>query len=286
MMRRTSRAFTLLELLAAVALLVLLGSMLFQIFGKSSEVVRISNARQEVFQYARAALEFIEREIMGAFASVDANPTTGNKGMRVYDSLSMGPATPRREDTQSIFFSTGVMARDVSGSPTEGAPDYNPFFGHDVNVARIAYYLNRGPTDPSSSTYNHLEHSAIYRSEAYDLTQAQPEVGGPFVRNCLFFNILVFNQFDDPPRFQTMDWNSDETITVDGNSRRRGLPKAVWVKMRITDAGHATLYKWDSSHKEWRVPGPDGTTTKDYWGEEDPVVQSFSQIVYFGRRSD
>ena len=83
-MLRKNRAFTLLELLASITLLVILGSMLFEIFGKASEVVRVSNARQEVFQYARAGLEFLEREIIGAFTGCDANVQTGIKGMRIY----------------------------------------------------------------------------------------------------------------------------------------------------------------------------------------------------------
>jgi len=277
------RAFTLLELLAAVTLLVILGSMLFQIFGKSSEVVRVSNARQEVFQYARAALEFLEREISGAFTSVDANvvadTNTGIKGMRIYANDSMGANCDRREGSQGIFFSTGIMARDTRET-VGGVP--NPFFGHDVNVARIAYYLN--------NETQKLENAAIYRVEMYDLTLGTPETGGPFVRNCLLFKLHMI-----PPegafQFQAMDWNSDTDRDGNANNGRQGmgLPKAVYIRMRITDRFHAGLYQWGSdpeggSEKKWYVRGP--MATKDYWGEEDPVVQTFSQVIYFGRRSD
>jgi len=285
-MLRKRKAFTLLELLAAITLLVILGSMLFEIFDKSSEVVRISNARQEVFQYARAALEFLEREILGAFTSVDADTASGNKGMRIYNNDGMGSACDKREKSQGIFFSTGIMARDtretVGGSPNE-------FFGHDVNVARIAYYLNKAPTDAGKPEYQHLEKSALYRAEMYDLTLGTPEEGGPFVRNCLDFKLHVFNQYSGTAQFAATDWNSDETINVGGFLRRRGLPRAIFVQMRITGEHHARLYRWGDdpeggSSKKWFVPGPDAT--KDYWEEEDPVVQTFSQIVYFGRRSD
>ena len=267
------RAFTLLELLASITLLVILGSMLFEIFHSSSEVVRISNARQEVFQYARAALEFMEREIRGAFTGCDANVSTGIKGMRIYKNANM--SVEKRDDSEGIFFSTGIMARDtretVGGSP-------NPYFGHDVNVARVAYYLN----DERSELWK----SAIYRSEMYNLTTSVPEEGTPFVRNCLYFNIKVFDQFTGVQQFQTTDWNSDEVINVGGFARRRGLPKAIYFEMRITDEHHAKTckYRWKSSEEKWFVPGPD--PNKDYWGEEDPVVRPFSQVVYFGKRSD
>jgi len=272
------KAFTLLELLAAITILVILGTMLFEVFGKSSDVVRISNARQDVFQYARAALEFIEREISGAFTSVDADTTNGIKGMRVYNKDNMGVA--RREDSQGIFFSTGIMARDtretVAGNP-------NPFFGRDVNVARIAYYLN----DETQQLWK----AAICRTEMYDLTIGTPEAGGPFVRNCLFFKLFVM-----PPSgsqvFQAMEWNSDTDRDGNPSNGRQGmgLPRGVFITMRITDEMDARQYVWGNdpadskAAKKWYIPGPD--PTKDYWGAEDPVVQTFSQTIYFGRRSD
>ena len=282
--RRRRRGFTLLELLAAVALLVILGSMLFEIFGKSSQVVRIASARQEVFQYARAALEFIDRELTGAFTTVDANPGDFVRGMRIYNTDAMGANCQKRDASQGIFLSTGIMARDtretVNGSP-------NKFFGHDVNCARIAYYLNRGPTDPSSALYNQLQHSAVYRTEMYRLSDAVPDAGTPFVRNCLYFNVLVMSRFkhEDWNKFVETDWDSDTNVTCSGGyKRRRGLPQALDIRMRITDESHAKLYRWDASGKRWFVPGPiDG---QDYASAEDPIVQSFSQMVYFGRRSD
>jgi len=270
-MRRDKKAFTLLELLASVTLLVILGGMLFEIFGRSSEVVRVSSARQEVYQYARAALEFMEREILGAFTGVDADVGSGIKGMRIYKNDNMG--VQKRDDSEGIFFSTGIMARDTRET-VDGAD--NPYFGHDVNCARVAYYLNDEKV--------RLDKSAIYRTEMYDLTIGTPEAGNPFVRNCLFFNIKVFDQYSGIRQFQTLDWNSDETISVGGNARRRGLPRSVYVEMRITDARYAKQYQWDVGKKKWYVPGPDPTL--DYWGEEDPVVRTFSQVVYFGKRSD
>jgi hypothetical protein len=268
-MRPARRAFTLLELLASVTLLVILGALLFEVFSKASEVVRITNSRQEIFQYARAALEFMEREISGSFTSVDGDPSRGNKGFRVYaGGESMGSDARHRVESEGMFFSTGIIARDTREKLSNGSD--NPFFGHDVNVARISYYLN--------NETEKLEDAAVFRGEVYNLTQGDPETGEEFVRNCLNFRIFLLNQFEDKPEFKAQSWNSDENVK--GMSRRQGLPRAVQVLMRMTDERHANMYEWDSGDKKWNMKeGFDPAT-------DDPVIQSFTHTIYMGRRSD
>lgn len=290
-MRSRNRAFTLLEVLAAVTLLVLLFSMLFQIFGTASEIVEISRARQEVFQYGRASLEFLERELGGAFVGSDGNTTTGNKGMKIYNTWDMNltknanadeedeeEIQKRRTDTQGIFFSTAIMARDTRKERNKAK---NPYYGRDVNVARVAYYLN--------DEKENLDQSALYRSELYVLTEANPEEGGPFVRNCLYFFLDVLDQYSNSANFTAMNWDSDNRP---GLGRRPGIPRAIRVRLRVTDEMRAALYKWDeggeitvkeeSKGHPWYIPGL--KSGMDYWGQKDPVVRSFSLVVYFGRR--
>ena len=268
-MRRVSRAFTLLELLAAVTLLVILGALLFEVFSKATDVVRTTNSRQEIFQYARAALEFMEREIGGAFTSVDGDPSKGNKGFRVYSSgESMGSEAKGRVESEGMFFSTGIIARDTREKLPNGSD--NPFFGHDVNVARISYYLNDETRE--------LKNAAIYRGEIYNLVDEHPEKGEEFVRNCLDFRIFVLNQYDEEPQFKPQSWNSDED--VDDMDRRMGLPRAVQLHMRMTDERHANRYEWKSGEKKWAMKeGFDPAT-------DDLIVQSFTHTIYMGRRSD
>ena len=138
-----------------MTLLVVLGTMLFQVFHQASQVVEIANARQEIFQYARAALEFLDRELNGAFTGVDANVNTGIKGMRIFDRPAWA-AHPTPRNSQGIFFSSGILVRDTRGTPRAIE------FGKDVNFARIAYYLNDETTE--------LPKAAIYRYEGYDLS--------------------------------------------------------------------------------------------------------------------
>jgi prepilin-type N-terminal cleavage/methylation domain-containing protein len=292
----TRKGFTLLELLAAVALLVILGTMLFQVFQQASNVVEVSNARQEIFQYARAALEFLERELNGAFtgsdAVIDPNTDTGIKGMRVYNTAGMGANCDKRPGSQGIFFTAGLLARDTR-AVADGVP--NPYYLKDVNCARIAYYLNNEIT--------RLDKAAVYRTEMYKLTTGVPDKGNPFVRNCLLFNIQVMSRFPNeipaPPlsAFQYMEWDSDAlktgiviplpsggTTTV---SRRRGLPQALALTFRLTDERHAIrFYQWKpiGGVDKWIVPGPDPTV--DYWGSEDAVVQTFRHVINYGHRSD
>ncbi len=280
-MSSRNKAFTLLEILATVTLQVLLFSMLFQIFGTASEVVGISKARQEVFQYGRASLEFLERELNGAFVGADADTATGNKGMTIYKNGSMNikDEGKRRMDTQGIFFSSAVMARDTRKERNGAA---NPYYGKDVNVARVAYYLN----DETEK----LDESALHRSESYVLTEPNPEKGTPFVRNCLYFYMDIIDQYSSSTNWSTRDWNSDEDVTVGGFRRRRGIPRAIRVRMRVTDEMRAVLYQWDgegliteqSKGHPWYIPGP--KEGMDYWGQKDPVVRSFTLVVYFGRR--
>ena len=86
--RRTVRGFTLLELLASVALLAILGALLFEVFSQSSKVVKIGNARIEIYQYVRALFESMERELQGAFDNRDAGANVSVVPFRVYHSSS------------------------------------------------------------------------------------------------------------------------------------------------------------------------------------------------------
>ena len=290
-MKNRRNAFTLLELLAAVTLLVVLGAMLFQVFQQASGVVEIGNARQELFQYARAALEFLQREVTGAFTGSDSynalNAGNGVRGMVVYASgTGMGANVTRRTGSQGMFFTSGVMARDMRQNYPDGSA--NPYFGHDVNCARIAYYLN--------NETQQLVNAAVCRSESYTLNVIDPDCGGAFLRNCLFFTIELMSPFpnENPTQFQVVDWDSDVTASPGGHTRRRGLPTALRMTFRMTDERHAPLYQWVASATDpntgltgqWRVPGPDGSTATDHYGEEDPIAQTFKNVVYFGRRSD
>lgn len=72
------RAFTLIEMMAALALAMILLYMLFQIFTTVGRAMTISNARSEIHANARAILRIMHQEISGAFldTSRDADSDT------------------------------------------------------------------------------------------------------------------------------------------------------------------------------------------------------------------
>jgi len=80
--RRSSRAFTLTEMLAVMAILSMIVVSLFTIFQQGTETWRLSSARTEAYIKARQILEMMAREIKGAViitaaAGQRVNPPTG-----------------------------------------------------------------------------------------------------------------------------------------------------------------------------------------------------------------
>lgn len=179
-MRRTittSAAFTLMELLAAVTLLVVLGTMLFTVFEQSSVVVRQASGRQTVFQQAKLLMEHLERELSGAYA----NRLTRKTEMRPF---------MVKDNGHHIALTTAAKVRDTN-------PD-SLNYGAEANLGRIGYY------------FNEAEHT-IYRYEYYTLygdddDPAWVSEATPFIENVINFNIECY----DNNSFQLMNWNSND----------------------------------------------------------------------------
>lgn len=69
--RRARVGFTLVELLASVALLIILLTVLFVVFGQASQTVSIGKARIEVYRTVRAVFRLMEQDITSAFLITD-----------------------------------------------------------------------------------------------------------------------------------------------------------------------------------------------------------------------
>jgi prepilin-type N-terminal cleavage/methylation domain-containing protein len=248
--RRTVRGFTLLELLASVALLAILGALLFEVFSQSSKVVKIGNARIEIYQYVRALFESMERELQGAFDNRDAGANVSVVPFRVYHSSSAlkNFGVPVRDGTEAVLFTSALIGRDtVQGSAT---------YGQTANAAKVAYWLS-----PNNNTLN--------RYECYDLSQSAAGAGWEFALNILEFNLGVLNQYTSPPAVIRDDWDSTATLP---SGARRGLPKAVTVTVRLTDESHISC--WEFSSKDNKMQLKQGFTVED-----DPMVQTFSEVI-------
>ena len=231
---------------------------------------RAAEGREEVQQFGRAGFDLMQRELDGVFLAPAAEAATAGapRGLRVYHTDAMGPNAAKRAGTQGLAFCTAGIRSFDPREVVDGNP--NPFFGHPVHCVRVAYYLNN-ETD-------NLARGHLFRCETPDLTGAVPPGGTPFVRCCLDFHVRVLSPFggEESTAFRATDWDSDGRVTVAGNPRRRGLPEAIEITMRVTDRFHAERYRWDDTLREWRLPD----------GETDDAVRTFRRIIYFGRRID
>lgn len=70
---KQSRGFTLVELLVAVALMVILVGAVVMVFTQSSQVISVSEAQMEVYQNARAAMEIIARDLASVQVNTDCH---------------------------------------------------------------------------------------------------------------------------------------------------------------------------------------------------------------------
>ncbi|NLF18752.1 MAG: prepilin-type N-terminal cleavage/methylation domain-containing protein, partial [Lentisphaerae bacterium] len=71
---RRCRAFTLVELLAALAVLVVMMFLLFRFISGAQQAWSAANARQEVYEKARVAMDLLTRDLQSAIACSDHAP--------------------------------------------------------------------------------------------------------------------------------------------------------------------------------------------------------------------
>lgn len=176
---RKRSGFTLMELLAAVTLMVILGTMLFTVFKHSSTVVREAAGRQLVFQQAKLFMEHVERELSGAYAN-KVGPSASSSRMRPFLVTEGG---------HHFALVTTAKVRDTRKDSAN--------FGAEANLGRIGYYLRD---------------NTLYRYEYYTLygsgdDQSEINNATPFIVNVVNFNVEVF----DNGQFRIMDWNSHNT---------------------------------------------------------------------------
>ena len=209
-MRVSSRrqdGFTLMELLAAVTLMVILGTMLFAVFENSSGVIREASGRQALFLETKLFMDHVERELSGAYIEKSSSGAPSSRRMRPF---------LIKEDGHHFALVTAAKLRDMR-MYIDSQP--NPGFGAEANLGRIGYFL---------------KDNIIYRYEYYTLyddgnEQVEIDRATPFIYNVVAFNVEVF----DNGRFRTMDWDS----------RSKGcLPRAVRITLQLTDDRHLSQY--------------------------------------------
>ena len=248
------QGFTLLELLAAVTLLVVLGAILFEIFGQASAVMRIGSGRQEVFEYTRALFETLHRELTGVIGVGEAGPDGAETPFWIGVSKEAVPVFEQaldvevREGSDTLSLTAALVGRDsLPNSPTRGQV---------ANVARVAYWLTPGDC-------------VLNRYESYSPAEPTTGRGWEFALNILEFRIELLDQWAGATGFKRKDWDSRDTVA---SGARRGVPRAVRVMTKLTDGRHANLYVFDPVNKCMVLkPGVDAS--------DDPVVREFTQVI-------
>lgn len=129
--RRLDHFFTLIEILAAMAVLSILMLMLFQFFGSAQKAWSHTEANAEVFESARVIFEVIQRDLQGAVARKDDIPGK-NITFCWSDSSTSWPSTGFPTNNPG-----GVKLQFVSANANDGS------------LSEIRYQLSNTPTIPN-----------------------------------------------------------------------------------------------------------------------------------------
>jgi len=116
--RRADGAFTLIELLISIALMMILMVAITMIFVNTTETVAIQEARMTVYTNARYALDIMENDLLGAFGlNVPAQP-----GKKAGSGGPTGGVTyiPTEHIPQSFWMDNGELPRAPVGESTPG----------------------------------------------------------------------------------------------------------------------------------------------------------------------
>ena len=142
MARRQERrsAFTLVEMMVAVGLMTLIVAVAAMVFSGSSELVRVTTARTEIYQNARAVLDELDSELRMAFL------TSTGKVFMGYDNSTPSGAPQKQDGTDTIWFNT--MAEHLDGDKKlHRAQQVYYYIAKDTRVLRKFF-----STDPENSS--------------------------------------------------------------------------------------------------------------------------------------
>jgi len=216
--------FTLTELLVAVALAMIITGIVATVFGQASRLFSRSDALVEAMNNARVAMDFIEKDLQGAFLQADGAIFIGKD-----DASQMGlPQEANCWDDAAnpqsglVFLTTPVLA--YRGGGTDPGPS---------SGARVTYYVT-------------ADNELIRVSQADDTTLSSPGTApwpSPFdyssqvvafgVRS---FKVSYYNARPTP--IWTDNWDSYNSADL---TQYRRLPDAVMVELEVVDSEKGVL---------------------------------------------
>jgi prepilin-type N-terminal cleavage/methylation domain-containing protein len=195
---RSKSAFTLIELVVAIALASILILVTAMIFKQASSAFSQSDARSEVYQNVRAAFDTIKRDISGA---------TLNTRYELFQAFN---------DVSAASYST-IGAKEGSDIITllSSTPNLE-----DKPVALITYYLK------TDNVLYKLENTGT--STLNSAISSLPDTGTTYME--LGFNVSTL-QF----RYQDGDGTWTDTWETGTNTSYQYLPNAVEIEMTVSD---------------------------------------------------
>ena len=195
---RSKSAFTLIELVVAIALASILILVTAMIFKQASSAFSQSDARSEVYQNVRAAFDIIKRDISGA---------TLNTRYELFQAFN---------DVSAASYST-IGAKEGSDIITllSSTPNLE-----DKPVALITYYLK------TDNVLYKLENTGT--STLNSAISSLPDTGTTYME--LGFNVSTL-QF----RYQDGDGTWTDTWETGTNTSYQYLPNAVEIEMTVSD---------------------------------------------------
>ncbi len=147
-----SLGFTLLELLVAMAILGLMVAMLFAAFGQASRGWLQAENRVETFTQARAALDYMSKELSQAMASTNVPFLATTNSLAFVAPVSTDPADGA--DIEEVVYRLSSNDAFTSPDPSGFFVDLNPPFKLIRRVSPYIfttcqnYYLNGSPCSP------------------------------------------------------------------------------------------------------------------------------------------
>ena len=222
------QAFTLIELMVSVALMLILVGAVVMVFSSSSEVFIAAEAKMTIHQNARVAMEFMARELASATADiVDPTFTNPANGFGTPPPTASDPTN--RPNANRMWINTPTLATDpqrimffttTTSHPTTGTPPPN----YETGVAIVAYNLKKtitvGP-QPLWKLYRcvHYYHATSHQlDEERVLAQYIPQDAGGIPRI----------------RIEALQFSGGGSATSSGDYTTN-LPAAVRITMDICD---------------------------------------------------
>jgi prepilin-type N-terminal cleavage/methylation domain-containing protein len=300
-MHLSSRGFTLLELLAAMGILVIIVLMMARIFADTTRMWNLGTKRIAETQEARVVIDFLAREIGMAIADelvsfkIHSETSTSNMSVRAYgddtDSICFvtTPRTPpsisRRSGNQHIYYVDYM--RDPTNATVvinEGHPEGPRYqlLRRTLTEAMVSFagrtVSNDDPElDLPSSLRNLGVMNTAYRRKDWWLPALMSFSPGQVVLD----NVVAFEIWAEPEHYPSdMGYNFDSTYVPnppvrdeDGNPRPLGAP--LWIDLYLEVIGEQESAKLGEL---WRQNHPDFAAFR----EEN--VRRYSTRIYFRNR--